>query len=205
LTRQPEVHTDLILLERMADSRFRSDAWRVFVDRYTRLFYRWFDDWAVDPQAIEDVFQDSMIRVFKSLDHFERQRNGSFRAWLRVIARRSWTELSIESNRRIALRQLDPAIVEKWLVVGSSQAENELIELFDAWAREELLELAHARVRRRVDPENWETYRRVVTAQEAPATVAKALGIDKSKVYDRVSYLRKLIREEMASIEGAND
>lgn len=189
----------------MADSRFRSEAWNVFVDRYARLFFRWFHDWAVDPHAIEDVFQDSMIRVFKSLKHFERQRNGSFRAWLRVIARRSWAELMSESNRQLAMRQLDPAMVEKWFAAGSQKAETELIELFDAWAREELLEMAHARVRRRVEPEVWETYRRIVTANESAAAVAKAMGIEKVKVYDRVSYLRKLIREEIAMIEGAQD
>ena len=35
-------HTDLSLLERMGDSRYRADAWSVFVDRYTELFFTWF-------------------------------------------------------------------------------------------------------------------------------------------------------------------
>lgn len=198
-------HTDLLLLERMLDSRFRADAWNVFVDRYTMLFLRWFHGWSVDPAVIDDVFQEAMIRVFVSLKNFDRRHNGSFRSWLHVIAHRSWSELLNETRRQVAQRELDPAKAEKWLAAFSHQAKDDLMEMFDAWAREEILELAHMRVRRRVEVDVWETYRMIVMDHRSTVVVSEAMGIEKVKVYDRVSYVRKLIRGEIAEIEGVFD
>ncbi|RLT16723.1 MAG: sigma-70 family RNA polymerase sigma factor [Planctomycetota bacterium] len=78
-------HTHLSLLDRMGDSRYRADAWSVFIDRYTELFYLWFKHWGVDPHAMEDVLQESMVRILGNIDSFHHNRHGSFRAWLKTV------------------------------------------------------------------------------------------------------------------------
>lgn len=194
--------TDLSLLERMGDSRYRADAWTVFVDRYTQLFFRWFKHWRVDPHSMEDVLQESMIRVLGDIKSFQHQRNGSFRAWLKILARNSWQQLVEDSKRQLAQREVDPIRVRNWGVLSSKLAESHLVELFNSWATEEVLALALNRARLRTTPDVWETYERISLKNEPVAEVAKGMNIQAVQVYDRVSHIRKLIRQEMAEIEG---
>lgn len=197
-------HTDLSLLERMADSRYRADAWGVFVNRYTQLFFIWFKHWGVDPHSMEDVLQESMIRVLGDIKSFEHQRKGSFRAWLKVLARNSWLQLVEDSQRQLAQREVDPIRVRNWGLISSKIAANHLVELFNSWATEEVLALAMTRVRVRSTPDVWKTYERISIHNETVAQVAHDMNIQAVQVYDRVSHIRKLIRQELAAIEGAS-
>jgi len=83
------IHTDLSLLERMGDSRYQSQAWLDFLDRYTRLFFAWFRHWGVEPAIMEDVLQDTMIRILGDINGFEHERAGSVRTWIRTLAHSS--------------------------------------------------------------------------------------------------------------------
>jgi hypothetical protein len=56
-------------------------------------------------------------------------------------------------------------------------------------------------VRQRSSPEVWETYERISLNSEPIAQVALAMNIQPVQVYDRVSHVRKLIRQELAELE----
>lgn len=195
-------HTDLSLLERMGDSRFRSDAWSVFLNRYTELFYLWFKHWGVDPHAMEDVLQDSMMRILGNIESFHHYRHGSFRAWLKKVAYSSWKQLVEDTQRQLVQREVDPVRAQYCGLIRSEPAENHLMNLFNAWATEEVLNLAMARVRRRITSEVWITYDRVSFHNEPAAQVAQLMNITPVQVYDRVSHVRKLIRQELDELGG---
>jgi RNA polymerase sigma factor (sigma-70 family) len=197
-------HTDLSLLERMGDSRYRADAWAVFVDRYTQLFFTWFKHWGVDPYSMEDVFQESMIRVLGDIKSFHHQRKGSFRAWLKALARNSWLQLIEDTHRQMAQREVDPIRVTNWGLLSQKNAANHLLELFDSWAAEEVLNLAMSRVRVRCTSDVWETYERISFRNESVSNVSVIMNIPSVQVYDRVSHIRKLIRIELAEMEAAD-
>jgi hypothetical protein len=76
------------------------------------------------------------------------------------------------------------------------------MNLFNAWATEEVLNLAMARVRRRITSEVWITYDRVSFHNEPVAQVAQLMNITSVQVYDRVSHVRKLIRQELDELGG---
>jgi len=196
--------TDLSLLERMGDSRHRSQAWAIFVDRYTQLFFLWFKHLNVDPHVMEDVLQETMMRVLRNLKYFEHRRQGSFRAWLHLLATHSWLQLMADTERQLAERPpADPGrLAEQWRHMKSPMAEDHLKHLFDAWATEELLSMATARVRRRVGLDVWATYERVTNGQEPVKAVAEAQGLKASQVYDRVSHVKKLLRQEFNDLGG---
>jgi hypothetical protein len=78
-------NTDLSLLERLGDSRYRSHAWSEFIDRYTFLIFDWLRRWDVDPHSMEDVLQETLMRILGNIKSFERRQNGSFRAWLKQL------------------------------------------------------------------------------------------------------------------------
>ena len=195
-------HTHLSLLDRMGDSRYRAEAWPVFVDRYTRLLFDWFKHWSVDPNDMEDVLQESMMRVLGDLKSFHHKQKGSFRAWLKSLAHNSWMQLIEDTQRQMAQRETDPVRARNWGLISTKIAANQLMELFDAWATEEVLILAIGHVRQRSMPEVWETYERISLNREPVAQVALVMKLQPVQVYDRVSHVRKLIRQELAELEG---
>jgi RNA polymerase sigma-70 factor (ECF subfamily) len=189
--------TDLSLLERMGDSRYRADAWAVFVNRYTQLFFFWFRHWGVNIDDMEDVLQDSIVRVFKDLKYFDRRRQGSFRAWLKALAENSWRQLIEDADRQLAARKSISIRVENWRLLSTKIAEDQLLKLFDTWATQELIELAQANVRRRIHQETWQTYAAVTFENRPIEELEATLGIPANTIYSRVFRVRKMLREEM--------
>lgn len=193
--------TDLSLLERMGDSRFRSQAWLEFLDHYTRLFFSWFRSWGVEPSTMEDVLQETMIRILGDIESFSHQRSGSFRAWMRALARNSWSQIITDTERQRSMLETDVEVFEKLEKLSSRLAKNHLIELFDAMATHEIIDLAHSRVRRQVDTDTWDTYS-LITLQHKPVNEALALlKIDPTRLYNRVYRVRKLMKEEMDKLD----
>jgi RNA polymerase sigma-70 factor (ECF subfamily) len=63
------------------------NAWEQLVALYRPLVCSWCHHAGVAQADVEDVAQEVFLGVFGGLDTFERQRQGSFRRWLRGIAR----------------------------------------------------------------------------------------------------------------------
>ena len=202
LNEQSFSQTDLSLLERMDDSRFRSRAWKEFLHRYTRLFYAWFHRWGVEPQSMDDVLQETILRVLGNLKSFDHRRHGSFRAWLKTLANSSWKQLVADTTRQLAQRQANPLRAASWLQQESSVAEDSLMLLFDEWATEEILNMAQSRVEQRIDPETWATYRMVVLEERLVESVIEQSGIAAGTVYSRLFRVRRMLQEEMAELDG---
>lgn len=196
------LNTDLSLLERMGDSRYRSQAWVEFLERYTRLFFAWFRRWGIDPGMMEDVLQETMIRILGDIQGFEHQKRGSFRAWMRSLARNSWKQMLLDAERSAAKRKLDVPRAKQLGMLQSQAAENDLVELFDVMTTRELLEMAHSRVRLRVDSETWETYGLVAHQQKLIDEVVAMQKITITQVYNRLYRVRKLLKKEMEAIDG---
>ena len=193
--------TDLSLLERMGDSRYRTQAWTDFLDRYTRLFFAWFRRWGVDPHTMEDVLQETMIRVLADLKHFEHHKQGSFRAWLRTLAQHSWSQLFKDAERQLAQRGNNTTQAGNWHGLASKAAENHLLDLFNAMATRELLAMAHARVRHRVDEETWKTYNLVAIEHKSVDEVLQSLKITHTQLYNRLFRVRRMLKEELEELD----
>lgn len=204
LNHQTIQKTDLSLLERMGDSRYRTAAWGKFLKRYSRQFYVWFKRWGIDPHSMDDVLQETLIRVLGDLKTFDRRHHGSFRAWLKSLARHSWTQLLEDTQRQLARREPDKVRSLNWTRISSQVAGDDLESLFDAWATQELLELAQSQVRQRTSEDVWQTYVRVCQCAEPVPQVAAGMNLQKVQVYDRVSHVRKMIREALIQLEGTN-
>jgi RNA polymerase sigma-70 factor (ECF subfamily) len=198
-------NTDLSLLERLGDSRYRSHAWSEFIDRYTFLIFDWLRRWDVDPHSMEDVLQETLMRILGNIKSFERRQQGSFRAWLKTIAHSSWLQLAEDTARQLAQREADPQRASNWLRIQSKMAEESLLIIFDEWATEEVLNLASSRVRRRVDPETWDSFQRVVIKNESVKSLIDEMGCSGPTIYKRLFRVRRLLSEEIADIEGNDD
>ncbi len=100
------------LLERA--KRNDSDAWQVLVELYAPLVYvRCRHFWHLSAPAAEDLGQEVFTAVARKLQHFQRQRPGSFRKWLRTITDNkckdllSKTPLATATGGSAALRAIE--------------------------------------------------------------------------------------------------
>src|SRR5215467_16373951 len=74
------------------------DAFRVLVDRHGRTLYRVAYRMTGNPQDSEEIVQETFLRAYKALDHFELRAN--FGTWLyRIAINRSLDFLSAKKVR----------------------------------------------------------------------------------------------------------
>lgn len=194
--------TRVSLLQRMSDPRQRADAWNVFLDRYANLIYAWCRHWGVDPVTEEDVLQETMVRVLNAIDFFERRRTGSFRLWLKTLAQSSWLELQRQKMRQMADRDTTDRGKMIWDGPTSKEGYDHLTELCDAWATQEILEMAAVRVRDRVGESTWMTYVMLVDAQRTIEQVTESFGISTKQAYNRLFRVRRYLKQEIETLDG---
>jgi len=173
--------------------------------RYTRVLLRWFRRWGVDTHTMDDALQETLVRVLGDLKHFQRHKHGSFRAWLKTLARNSLSQLITDTQRQLALRQADPARVPDLGLLSSKPAEDHLMTMLDDLATRELLSLAQSRVRRRVDAQTWQTYQSILVDQAPIEQVTATLQIPASQVYSSIFRVKRMLREEFSQLDKPAD
>lgn len=194
-------HSTRVSLIKVLSSGDTGEAWSVFIEKYGPLFYYWCGQWGATPEDAEDVIQDTLLNVFKSIDSYRFQPDGSFRQWLKTIARRSWHSIcekqarSLQGERPIfkSMVHKDPA--------KELQARESLMNCFDELARTEILELAFDRVRNRVEARNWEVFERMDLQEQSGEEVAEQFQMSLGAVYVVACRVRSLIHREVLLID----
>lgn len=182
------METSLSLLRRLKEGN--TLAWEEFNRRYGELIRGWCHRWGVRSSDSDDLLQETCLRILGGLATFRRQGRGSFRAWIRVIARNCWAEVVQRAQRQQNLEVLRN-FQESLQPLKS--LENGLLQLM----HEELLQLALASVRRRVSPKNWEAFRMTMLEERRPEEVAELLQISTAQVYVAKSRVQRLVSDEL--------
>src|SRR5947209_8056665 len=76
--------TSLTLLERLQREPDPA-AWQRLVELYAPLIGRWLARSPLQPADHDDLTQEVLQIVVQKVPEFQRRRDGSFRAWLRVV------------------------------------------------------------------------------------------------------------------------
>lgn len=188
--------TSTTLLRRVGQSPTDEVAWTAFTDRYGRLLYRWCRQWGLQPADAEDVTQMVFVELARQMQRFVYNPQGSFRAWLRTVAQRAWARF-LETRRAAGptapLDRLDEA------------AGDNLIHYLEAESDRELLELAIAQVRRRVQPHTWEAFHRLAFDGQSGAEAAAALNMRIGAVFVARSKVQKMLRQEIDRLNGTSE
>jgi RNA polymerase sigma-70 factor (ECF subfamily) len=89
------------------------------------------------------------------------------------------------------------------LKLESVEAGEDLLERLNEQFDQELLAEAQERVQRRVEPHTWQAF--LLTAVEglSGAEAAGRLGVKVATVFQARSKVQKMLREEVARLEGA--
>jgi RNA polymerase sigma-70 factor, ECF subfamily len=170
------------------------NAWKDLTDLYRPLILGWLNRQGVPAVDLEDLAQEVLLSVVKSLPTFEHSGNrGAFRAWLRtIVCSRTtdyWraidvrTQASGGSGATAALQQIaDP----------DSDLNRQWNEEHDRYVFGCLLDL----VEQEFEPATLRAFRRLALDGAGGAEVANELGMSVAAVYVAKSRVLQRIRQE---------
>jgi RNA polymerase sigma-70 factor, ECF subfamily len=187
--------TSASLLERLRTAHPGASDWQHLHDIYSPLIRTWLGRAVGQTAEADDLTQEVLVILVRELPTFQKQRHGSFRAWLRnVVVNR------VRGWRRARDRQpagLDPT--ERFL----SQLEDPSSALTQLWDREHdkyLLDRLLAAARRDCEPATWEAFRLFALEGRPAAEVAARTGLTVGAVMSAKSRILKRLREEAAGL-----
>jgi RNA polymerase sigma-70 factor (ECF subfamily) len=189
-------NTRLSLLERLQQDHTDELAWEEFVERYGRKIYRWCRQWGVQEADAQDLTQEVLLALSGQMSRFVYNPAGSFRAWLKTVAYRAWCRF-LESRQRHGFVGGPDAQA----VLESTAARDDLLRQLEEESDRALLELAMARVRRRVQPQTWEAFRLLALEGLSGAEVASRLDMKLGSAFMAKSNVQKLLKDEIRRLE----
>jgi RNA polymerase sigma-70 factor (ECF subfamily) len=178
-----------------------SDAWREFVELYGRQIYKWCRWWQLQDADAEEVTQQVLVQLLAKMKDFVYDPSRSFRAWLKTVAHHVWRNLADSP----AHRPTAGGDSGQWERLLSVPARDDLAQRLEQEFDRELLEKAMLRVRLRVAPHNWETFRLTALEGVPAAEVAARLSMKIANVYAARSNVQRLVRQEMEKLDRGDD
>jgi RNA polymerase sigma factor (sigma-70 family) len=184
--------TSTTLLEQLRRSPADEASWSRFVERYGPRIYAWCRRWGLQDADAQDVAQDILVKLSKTLTTFEYDRARSFRGWLRAVVRNAWRDWIAKPRQRDRCGSEDV-----WNLLSSQPAADDLETRIEKEFQQHLLAAAKEQVRSRVDPQTWQVYQLSVEESLSAAEVAARLGVPEARVYKYKSRVLQMLQDEM--------
>ncbi len=186
------------LLERLRDWNDQ-ESWRVFFETYWKLIYNTAVKAGLTDAEAQDVVQETVISVLKSMARFEYEEGGSFKAWLLRLTRwriadqlRKRGEGPDCGKPRRALSTRTATIDQVADPAGPA--------LEAAWDREweaNLMEAAVTRVKRKVDSKQYQLFDLYMVKKWPVSRIVRTLRVNPGRVYLAKHRIGKLIKQEL--------
>ena len=189
--------TSITLMGRLRQTPTDQAAWNDFVARYGPKIYQWCRHWRLQEADAQDVTQTVLLKLAQKLGSFAYQPGGSFRAWLKTLARNAWSDF-VQVRQRPGLGSGDSQTAE---LLASLEAGDDLVKRVDEEFEREMLEQAAVRVRQRVAPRTWDAFRLTGLEGQPAAQVAAQLNMTVAHVYVAKSDVLKMLQEEVQKLE----
>jgi RNA polymerase sigma-70 factor (ECF subfamily) len=193
------IPTRASLLSRLKD--WQDDAsWKVFFDTYWRLIYQAAIKAGLSDAEAQDVVQETVISVFKSMPDFHyKAASGSFKSWLLRLT--SWRIGDQFRNRQrniqtVTLRA-DSTAREGTLDRTPDPAGSGLEAIWDQEWEQNLMNAATERVKRAVDPKQYQIFDLYVLKDWSARKVARTLKVNVGRVYLAKHRIGALIKKEI--------
>jgi RNA polymerase sigma-70 factor (ECF subfamily) len=193
----PEPSTHVSLLARLGQGPTDESAWREFVDQYAPTIYGWCRRRGLQEADAQDVTQTVLAILARRMKTFTYDPSARFRGWLHTVTRHAWSAF-VEARQRAPRTGADSAALE------TVEAREDLVQHLEQRFDLELLELATASVRERVEPRTWEAFRLTAVEQVSAADAAAKLNMKIATVYVARSKVQKMIRAEVQRLEGGD-
>jgi RNA polymerase sigma-70 factor (ECF subfamily) len=192
----PTPTTRASLLLRLRDSQDH-EAWVEFVSLYEPVAYRLLRRHGLQDADAREVMQDLFLAVSRSINRWDpAKERGSFRGWLRRVARNlviNW--LKQRERRAMAIGGSD---LQAMLDMLPADSGPETVE-FDQELRRALFQRAAEQVRGEVQPATWQAFWETGVVGTSPVDAARKLGMGVGAI--RVAKCRVLARLRAAMNE----
>ena len=190
--------TSVSLLDRLKVARPEASDWSRLQGIYLPLIGRWLGRVPGLGVEADDLAQDVFVVVIREIPHFERQREGSFRAWLRqVTVNKARTHR--KQHRRRPTVGLDPA---DGFLDSLADPDGELAREWDLDHDRHVFEKLLAIVHPDFSETTWEAFRRFAVDGRPAAQVADEIGLTVNAVIQSKARVLKRLREEAGELLG---
>ncbi|MBI5757887.1 MAG: sigma-70 family RNA polymerase sigma factor [Planctomycetales bacterium] len=195
-----QYHTSESLLIGLRDpaQRARYEAsWRRFNEKYSRLIYSWFRR-TVRHDLAEELTQELMVKLVRSVQSFVYDPNRRFRGWLRTAARTALVDFQTSRAAKMQTGVADDQVVTN---------DNLLQEMDQELDRDEFMERLWSLVEAETSGRDCEVFRMLTEDGLAPADVAQRFDMKVGTVYmvkSRVMQKLKQVAEGMRKDDTAD-
>lgn len=185
MTRTPTTRASLLL--RLRDSQDH-EAWVEFVSLYEPVAYRLLRRHGLQDADAREVMQELFMAVSRSIDRWDpAKERGSFRGWLRRVARNLVINWLKQRERRVITTGGSHAMLD----MLPADSDPETAE-FDQELRRAHFQRAAEQVRGEVQPGTWQAFWETAVVGTTPVQAAKKLGMEVGAI--RVAKCRVLAR-----------
>ena len=192
------------LLSRLKDWNDQ-ESWKVFFDTYWKLIYNAAVKAGLNDAEAQDVVQETVISVLKSMPSFEYDaEKGSFKTWLLRLT--CWRVVDQLRKRQREINQRKPGTSTATKTATVERVADPVgLKLEATWNEEweqNLMEAALERVKRKVDPKQYQVFDLCVVKEWPVARVARALKVNRGRVYLAKHRINNLIKQEISYLRA---
>ena len=188
--------TSFSLLDRLKVAGPEASDWNRLQGIYLPLIQRWLGRVPGLGDESADLAQEVLVVVFREVPRFERQREGSFRAWLRKVTVNKVLNYRRQRHRRPAVG-LDPA---DGFLERLSDPNGDLAREWDRDHDKHVVEKLLAVVQSDFTPTTWVAFRRFGVDGVPAGRVGEELGLSENAVILAKSRVLKRLREEAGDL-----
>lgn len=193
MTEFPETQSLLLANIQSLENR---EAWEEFVLLYRPVIYRMARRRGMQDSDAQDLTQDVLLRIARSIENWEPQPDVRFRHWLRRVASNAILTALSKSNRQPAVggSKIDQRIAEAPEIEAATQElQNE--------CRRELYQRAATIVKSDVSTATWQAFEETVIQGRSCEDAAKLLDKSIGTIYASRSRVLKRLQQEVQRLE----
>ncbi len=190
--------TSVSLLDRLKVARPDASDWGRLHDIYLPLITRWLRRIPGSGDESDDLAQEVFVVMVREIPRFERQREGSFRAWLRQVTVNKVRTFRKQLGRKpVAGMDLTDGFLDRL-----AEPNSELAPEWDLDHDRHVFQKLLAIVQPDFQPNTWEAFRRFAIDGRPAAEVAAQLRHNLNSVLQAKSRVLKRLREEAGELLG---
>ena len=173
------------------------EAWEEFVKIYRPVIYRMARRRGMQDADAQDLSQDVLMRISKSIEAWVPQEGVRFRHWLRKVASNAIVS-AVTKSKPLGIMGCSAA---EQILAETPETSAVTTELQDECFREQYLRAA-AIVRVDVSPVTWAAFEQTVIQGQSCEDAAESLGKSIGTIYAARSRILKRLQIEVQRIEG---
>ena len=190
------------LVERLADWGDQR-RWQEFFDTYWKLIHSAARKSGLTDAEAQEVVQETVITVAKNIGKLKYDPAiGSFKGWLLQITR--WRIADQFRKREPGNAKRSRSTDDRLTATIERVPDSQIVDLDEVWEsswKENLFEAAVARVKKKIEPKQFQIFDCYVRKEWPAQKVAERLGVNVGQVYLARHRVGALLKKEIKALE----